>query len=460
MSSADKTIVFINGVMGVIGSAIFSYFAELGEHVIYGTSRKGFYFDEYVDPIDGKLPLTNLVFSLADYRSEHYQIDIENLVDAVPDLPVIFIHSMGEYATELSRDGKIVIQNDHDGDGINDNVKCLSYEVPMAFCKKLAETKPRVTFVQIGSLSDKHKIDIHYSWVKSMDLLKNDLQELCEKHSTLDALVLNVSSLLTPKELIDRPFVSLKTNADMSYWLPPIEIAKYIDEYSQAPRQGFREEELYKKWPNISPDHFSIESYKMRRGKELYDSLAYEYKDVLNLADGDSISYKFGNPFHMDRLWGDLAILISRHHHNHPVVFYNPHSWFFIVRSRTEHEFFSMLNDMGVKMLVVARSNTSLNIATLEKAFANYQHEYRICASPDYGNNCYLNVYDDFIIEALLDQDTSDQIDGFYAKNDEIDSTNIKELKDIVSRSGKNQLTISRDHARAEKLREELSNGM
>jgi hypothetical protein len=62
MDSSDKTIVFINGVMGVIGSSIFSYFAELGEHIIYGTSRKGFYFDEYVDAIDGKLPRTNLVF--------------------------------------------------------------------------------------------------------------------------------------------------------------------------------------------------------------------------------------------------------------------------------------------------------------------------------------------------------------------------------------------------------------
>jgi len=457
MGSSDRAIVFINGVMGIIGSSIFSYFAELGEHVIYGTSRKGFYFDEYIDPIDGKLPQTNLVFSLADYKSEHYQIDIENLVDALPDLPVIFIHSMGEYATEMSRDGKIIIENDNDGDGINDNVKCLSYDVPIAFCKKLCEAKSRVVFIQIGSLSDKYRIDIHGSWVKSMDLLKDDLRALSEKHSNLDALILNVSSLLTPKELIDRPFVSLKTNADMSYWLPPIEIAKFIDEYAQELHPGFREEELFKKWPNISPDHFSLESYKVRRGRELYDSLAFEYKDVLNLADGDSISYKFGNPFHMDRLWGDLASLLARHHHEHPVVFYNPHSWFFIVRSRTEHDLFSMLHDQGITMLVACGSNAPLNKATLEKAFANWRHQYKICASPHYGNNCYLNVYDDFIIEALLDSETSDEIDRFYARHDEIDAVNIKELRDIVSKKGKNQLTISRDKEKAENLRQELS---
>jgi GDP-D-mannose dehydratase len=40
-----KKIVIINGVMGVIGSPIFSFFVEQGENIIYGISRKGLYFD-------------------------------------------------------------------------------------------------------------------------------------------------------------------------------------------------------------------------------------------------------------------------------------------------------------------------------------------------------------------------------------------------------------------------------
>ena len=98
----------------------------------------------------------------------------------------------------------------------------------------------------------------------------------------------------------------------------------------QSPDVGLVEKELYKKWPNISPDHFVLDSYRERRGKEMYDNLAYEHKDVLSLAEGDSISHTFSNPFHMDRLWGDLTILLSRQHDKkQPVFFYNPHNWFF-----------------------------------------------------------------------------------------------------------------------------------
>jgi len=270
MCNSDKKIIIINGVMGVIGSPIFSYFAEQGEHIIYGISRRGLYFEEYLNTNSGKLFEKNLVFSVADYKKDNYEIDIDNFVEALPDLPIVFIHTMGEYVTEMNRSGEIKVNNDNDGDGIDDNVKRLTYDVSMSFCKKLSQLKSQVTFVQIGSLSDKYRIDIHGSWLRSMDLLKCDLKNLCEKYQNFNALILNVSSVLTPKELIDRPFVSLKTNADMRYWLPPVEIARFIDGYTGTEKKRLNEEELYRKWPNITQDHFSLESYKIRRSKELF----------------------------------------------------------------------------------------------------------------------------------------------------------------------------------------------
>jgi hypothetical protein len=460
MESHDQKIIIINGVMGVIGSPIFSYFAEQGEHIIYGISRRGFYFDEYIDTTSGKLPKKNLVFSLADYKKENFELDIDSFVDSLPDMPIVFVHTMGEYVTEMGRNGELKLENDFDHDGINDGVKRLTYEVSVSFCKKLSQLKSHVTFVQIGSLSDKYKIEIHGSWVNSMDLLKNDLKMICEKHQNFNALILNVSSVLTPKELTDRPFVSLKTNADMRYWLPPSEIARFIDEYSRLEKAGFEEEELYKKWPNLSPDHFSLEPYKMRRSKEIYDSLALEHKNVLNLYEGESVLYTFNNPFHMDRLWGDLTILLSRQHNKEqPIIFYNPHSWFFVVRNKTEHEVFSSLHDDGGLVLLTCGSHTDLDRSTLESEFKKYRHQFVISDVPKFENNYNLNIYGDFIIEACFDKATADDIDAFYKHNKEINSDNIKELKAIVSKNGKNQLTVYRDRQRAEHLRKELSKG-
>ncbi|MFZ2205626.1 MAG: hypothetical protein WAV23_03470 [Minisyncoccia bacterium] len=457
MDTSDKKIIIINGVMGVIGSPIFSYFAEQGENFIYGISRRGFYFEEYVDS-SGELPQKDIVFSLADYKKENYEIDIDSFIDALPDLPIVFIHTMGEYVTEMTRDGKLQVENDNDGDGINDNVKRLTYEVPIIFAKKLGKRKSPTTFIQIGSLSDKYKIDIHGSWVKSMDLLKNDLKKISDNNKNFNALILNVSSVLTPKELTDRPYVSLKTNADMRYWLPPTEIAKFIDEYTKSIKTGLHEEELYKKWPNISPDHFSLSKYKERRGKEIYDTLAFEHKDILNLSEGDNISFSFNNPFHMDKLWGDLTILLSRQHKKtQPVIFYNPHPWFFIVRNKTEHEVFSVLNDEGYLVLLTCGSNTYLDKTTLEKELIKYRHKFNISTSTKFENNYNLNIYDDFIIEVTFDKNTSNEIDNFFIKNKEVNPELVKELKDIVSKNGENRLTVYKNKQKAEELRIELS---
>lgn len=452
-----KKIIIINGVMGVIGSPIFSFFTEQGDNIVYGISRRGLYFDEYVND-DGKLPETNLVFSLADYKTENYEIDVENFIDAVPELPIVFIHTMGEYVTEMGRDGQLQISNDKDGDGINDSVKRLTYDVSLCFSKKLCSRKQETLFIQIGSLSDKYRIDIHGSWVKSMDLLKTDLETISKENENFYAMVLNVSSVLTPKELVDRPFVSVKTNADMRYWLPPVEIAHFINDYMRKPEKGLIEKELYKKWPNISPDHFAIDAYKERRGKEIYDTLAYEHKDILALSNGDSISYTFSNPFHMDRLWGDLTVLLSRQHNkNDPVIFYNPHNWFFVVRNKTEHGVFSEIQQNDGVVLLTCGSDTKLDKDILETEFKDYHHKYKIRTDLGYENNYNLNIYGDFVIEVLFDKDTANKIDDFYKKYDDITQENTLELKDIVSKNGENRLTVYKDKDKAESLRSTLT---
>ena len=354
----------------------------------------------------------------------------------------------------MNREGQLEIMNDNDGDGINDNVKRLSYDVSILFAKKLSTRKQATTFIQIGSLSDKYRIDIHGSWVKSMDLLKNDLENICSENERFNALVLNVSSVLTPKELIDRPFVSVNTNADMRYWLPPVEIVYFIDNYIQSPESGFIEKDLYKKWPNISPNHFTLELYKERRGREMYDTLAYEYKDILNLSNGDSVSYSFTNPFHMDRLWGNLTILLARHHEkDQPIFFYNPHSWFFLIRNKTEHEIFLSIERYGGTVLLTCGNDTKIDRETLEKEFKNYNHSFTISADSNFENNFNLNMYGDFIIEVLFDKETANRIDEFYHKYDEINQENIFELKEIVSRNGENKLTVYKNRYKATSLR-------
>ena len=451
-----KKIIIINGVMGVIGSPLFSYFAESEDNIVWGISRKGLYFEDYLDE-EGKLPQSNIVFSLADYQRDNNALLINTFVESIPDLPIVFIHTMGKFVTEIDKQGNSRVENDNDGDGINDEVKRLTYDVPLAFSRELAKRKSSVLFVQIGSLSDKHNLVLHSSWVKSIKLLKKELVGISERHENFKTLILNVSSVLTPKELIDRPFISTQTDAEMKYWLPPIEIAKFIGQYSQSEEVPFFEKDLYRSWPNFSREHFSVESYKERRKSEFYNELLEKYQEALSISNGDSISYNFNNPFNLDRLWGDLTILLfEKHDKNQPIFFYNPHNWFFIVRDKAEHEIFSSIQKDNGKVFLTSGGDTKLDREILEKEFKDYQHKYAIDSELGFENNYNLNIYGDFFIEVLFDKQTSNKIDDFYNRYDHITPENVLELKDIVSKKGENRLTIYRNKKKAEELREKL----
>jgi len=264
-----KRLVIINGVMGVIGSQLFTFFAQSEDYIVYGITRKAKNFQEFFDE-KGILPKANLCFSVSDYHSNDYQKNIKMLLESIPKIPVIFIHAMGEYLTEMDEAGNIIIENDFDSDGINDSVKKITCEVPSFLAQELKGRKEKTIFVQIGSLSDKYQLDVHKSWVTSINILKDNLKNISREKNNFHSLILNVSSVRTTKELIERPFVSIKTNADMKYWLPPTEIAKFIYGYAKKNVKKFDELELYKKWPRISKNHFDPIFYKERRAKELF----------------------------------------------------------------------------------------------------------------------------------------------------------------------------------------------
>ena len=457
-----KKLLIINGVMGVIGSPVFSYFSALDDYVVWGVSRQGKYYEEYLNE-SNKLPDANMVFSLGDYYSDKSQIAIGSFVNTVDYDSVTFIHAMGKFVTEIDKDGQLAIEDDVDKDGINDSVKQLSYNIPLSFVNEFLAQNKQINFIQIGSLSDKHNIELHGSWVKSMNLLKEDLVKISNSNPNLNALILNVSSVLTPKELIERPFVSVQTDAEMQYWLPPIDIAVCIDEHVKGPTKGYSEKELYKIWPNFSKKHYTLDEYKERRKSELFSSSQEGYEGILDMEDGDSVSYEFSNPLHLDKLWGDLTLLLFSHHNKHNenqvILYYNPRVWFFLLRENTEKLVFSTIHENGGLVLLSCGYESDVDKGNLEKMFSQLRHEYLIGDSHSFDNNYNLNIYGDFIIEVKFDEEVSSKIDDYYNTNDSFNLESIKDLEKIVSSKGKNTITIHRNIELANQHRDKLSQG-
>lgn len=268
MKKSNKKIYIINGVMGVIGSPIFTYLAQQKDTIIYGISRQGLPMDTFIK--NGELPESHLVVSLGDYLKDGSK-NIKKLIQSLPkNYEVIFVHAMGVYLTEVDINGRYKIDNDNDGDGINDLVKKITYDVPLQFAQEFAKSGREATFTQIGSLSDEWNLQAHYSWVTSMNLLKEKLAKLSNKYENFNTCMINVSSVLTPKELIERPFATTQTNADPSFWLNPLDIGKKIHNLSDGLVADYSETALFNPWPEFKQDHFNIDNYLPRRLLELF----------------------------------------------------------------------------------------------------------------------------------------------------------------------------------------------
>jgi hypothetical protein len=264
--SNTKKIYIINGVTGNIGSSVFTYLVQQDNTIVYGISRKGLPVANFIT--DEKLPDKHLVFSLGDYENERK--GISELINYLPYAEeIIFLHLMGVFVTEINRKGDYEVSFDNDNDGINDKVKLITEDIPTLFATKLAETNKKVIFLQLGSLSDKHMLKIHNSWVQSISNLKERLKEIGKKYPNFKSLTMNVSSVLTPKELIERPFVTIQTNADPKYWLDPSKIGEFIYNINHN-IPSYSEESIFKKWPNFDANHFQEGNYIERRRHELF----------------------------------------------------------------------------------------------------------------------------------------------------------------------------------------------
>jgi hypothetical protein len=120
-----------------------------------------------------------------------------------------------------------------------------------------------------GSVSDKFKSIVHKSWWTVMGKIKERMKSEVENKNDVSYFVLNISSVIDPSELIIRPFVFQKTNADASFWLMPHEVAEQAISLLFSKKKGFTEDELFHKADYYENDYFEEYKYLERRKSEL-----------------------------------------------------------------------------------------------------------------------------------------------------------------------------------------------
>lgn len=159
------------------------------------------------------------------------------------------------------------------------------------------------------------------------------------------------------------------------------------------------------------------------------------YVNILDFEDGDSVTYRFKNPFTLDITWGHLYnILFENNNIHHVMLNHHPHEWLMISRTETEKFWLEQINKRKKIMLFTLSGKTPLD----KKFQKDWASEYiKINVGESYGlkPNQYLSVIGDYIFEITTDPEFEKRVDKFFNENDYIDDMVQKQINAISKKN-------------------------
>ena len=179
--------------------------------------------------------------------------------------------------------------------------------------------------------------------------------------------------------------------------------------------------------------------------------------NFLDLDDKEKIKYYFQDSIKGDIFWTHaLYLLVERSDQGDPIFFYNPHEWFLLARNENELNIFETINKKGRRLFLTAGNRLFLD-RYVKKYFDNNLSQYHAKESPLFKeSNYYLNIVGDFLIEAWLDKKITDKIEKFYQDTASWSEAAHEKLQNIASMDGQMKIVISRNHKKAEKIKNSL----
>ncbi len=262
-----KTLVIINGVTGAIGTACLAQFSREPGTTIIGLSRKALPIDTFCR--DGFLIDDTVVCSIGDIADADTCGSFARKIHKNLYEKIIYVHCVGIYPFELASDGSIQVTHDDDGDGIDDRVVKFSYTAFFAMTEALENAGVPLSAVIFGSVADKYEPAVHKSWWTVMQKTKKRMREISQENTKTSFLLLNISSVICPHEILTRPFVFQNTNADARFWLMPSEVAGKVAALVFSEKRSFVEDELFHKSNYYEDDYFADAKFTNRKRMEL-----------------------------------------------------------------------------------------------------------------------------------------------------------------------------------------------
>lgn len=207
--------------------------------------------------------------------------------------------------------------------------------------------------------------------------------------------------------------------------------------------------------------HYSLNRTWLRKiydfGKRhIHEVEKIEVTNILDFEDGDSVTYKFKNPFSVDITLGHLFdIIFDSLKEKQVVLNYHPHEWLILSRTETEKYWLNRFSHDKKMMLFNIGGNTVLD----KKFKKDFQTEYvKINTGLSYTlkSNQYLSVVGDYVFEITTDPEFEKRVDRFFQEHTEIDDLAQKQINAISKQKYKSKLKLSKNKKKADMWRKKF----
>lgn len=172
----------------------------------------------------------------------------------------------------------------------------------------------------------------------------------------------------------------------------------------------------------------------------------------------DKLSIVFPSLWSLAPTWTHYVnILLSQSDKGMPVVFINPHQWFYIAREWSEDQLVKNLKDNGYVLWQCITNNEKLDKEIIKSKFSGKTNQGAIISTLAKEKDLYINVIGDYIITVFMSEEFTREINNWYKINEDVNADNIQDLKGIIKNSGKVKIIIKKNKKKADSYRTHLS---
>lgn len=267
--------------------------------------------------------------------------------------------------------------------------------------------------------------------------------------------------IFTDKLDIKERIISLLSEGpvDSLILLERVRVYKYISKqgFYKALRELVEEEVLTKNKQKIllSPIWLAkLQQFIDRVGSK---STHHASEEIINLEEGDTMVFKFKSIIELYLLWTHYFIIFCKKTKG-PVVFFNSHNFWVLIRSDIENEMYRWIKDNQKEAYSVIGHNTPLDRSTSDYIKDAYNIRLSYGQKPILRETIFPAVFGDYVMSTVLDSQTVSDIHNLYLRYQRWESSLEMELLAIIGRMKKPKMVIERNAKKAEKLRQKLMN--